>query len=109
IIRAHYGGQVAISRLLVPIRSSAAGNSSPQPFPRPLSLVDPPIFAKLRRLGIAPSPLCSDAVFLRRATLDLTGTLPASAEARRFLASGDPNKRRKVIGAVRGVRQYVRA
>src|SRR5205823_1949011 len=48
IIRAHYGGQVAISRLLVPIRSSAAGNSSPQPFPRPLTLVDPPIFAKLR-------------------------------------------------------------
>ena len=109
VIRAHYGGQVAISRLLVPYPSVGNAGSPSSLIPHPSSLIDPPLFAKLRRLGITPSPLCSDVVFLRRATLDLTGTLPAAAEARQFLASGDPNKRRKLIDALLERPQYVDA
>jgi hypothetical protein len=109
IIRAHYGGQVAISRLLVPFTRPGAGGSSSTLVPHPSSLVDPPLFAKLRRLGITPSPVCSDAAFLRRVTLDLTGTLPTAEEARRFLASHDPNRRRKLIEALLERPEYVDA
>ncbi len=39
------------------------------------------------------APLASDAEFLRRIYLDLTGTLPPSNEARAFLNDRTPNKR----------------
>src|SRR5262249_51488771 len=41
--------------------------------------------AKFRQIGIAPSGLCDDATFLRRAYLDATGTLPTVEQARTFL------------------------
>jgi mono/diheme cytochrome c family protein len=52
---------------------------------------------KLERLRITPSPVASDAVFLRRVTLDITGRLPTLAEQDAFLASTDPDKRAKWI------------
>src|SRR5690606_40805998 len=36
--------------------------------------VDELVVGKLRKLGIVPSELCSDEEFLRRVSLDLTGT-----------------------------------
>ena len=44
-----------------------------------------------------PSELCSDAEFLRRASLDAIGLLPTPDEVRSFLADTDPNKRSKLI------------
>ena len=41
---------------------------------------------KLKKLNIVPSELCDDAEYLRRVYLDVIGTLPTAAEARRFLA-----------------------
>ena len=58
--------------------------------PQPKNRIDELVFANLQRLGIQPAALSSDAVFLRRAYLDLTGTLPTVEEARKFLA--DPNR-----------------
>lgn len=39
----------------------------------------------------------SDAEFLRRVTLDLTGTIPSSADVRAFLADASPEKRSALI------------
>ena len=47
-----------------------------------------------------PSPLSSDATFLRRVSIDIAGTLPTSAEIREFLASDDPDKRGKKIDSL---------
>ena len=59
--------------------------------------IDRLVFDKLKRMGIKPV-LCSDAVFLRRAYVDTTGTIPTADEARRFLEDRDsPNKRRVLI------------
>ena len=48
---------------------------------KPASELDRIVFAKLASLDIQPV-LCSDAVFVRRAYLDVIGTLPTAEEAR---------------------------
>jgi len=60
------------------------------------------VLAKLERLGIQPANICSDAAFLRRAYLDVIGTLPTAPEAREFLLSADGAKRSKLIDALLG-------
>jgi hypothetical protein len=64
---------------------------SPVP-PKPANRIDEIIFAKLKSLDIEPA-LCSDAVFIRRAFLDLTGKLPTAEEAKAFIRDSDKNKR----------------
>lgn len=59
----------------------------------PPSQIDMLVFGRLRELGIQPSSLCSDAVFVRRVYLDVIGLLPSAAEAETFIKSTDPNKR----------------
>jgi hypothetical protein len=54
--------------------------------------IDRLVFAKLDELGIPSSDDCSDEVFLRRAYLDVIGTLPEAKEARKFLNSTSPNR-----------------
>ncbi|WP_165227016.1 DUF1553 domain-containing protein [Aquisphaera insulae] len=58
--------------------------------------IDRAVFAKLAELGVEPV-LCSDAVFLRRAYLDVIGTLPTAAEARHFFNESDSSKRRGAL------------
>ncbi len=59
--------------------------------------VDSFVFQKLKELGIEPSERCTDAVFLRRVYLDVTGRLPTLEEADRFLESDNPRKRELLI------------
>ncbi|MFO0821361.1 MAG: DUF1549 and DUF1553 domain-containing protein [Pirellulales bacterium] len=59
--------------------------------------IDRTIFAKQRKLQLNPAPLSSDAVFLRRVFLDLTGGLPTEAEARDFLNSTQSDKRARLV------------
>ena len=44
-----------------------------------------------------PSAVCSDATFLRRLSIDLTGTLPTPQEIESFLADSSPDKRLRKI------------
>jgi hypothetical protein len=67
------------------------------------NFIDQYAAAKFRALGIAPSPLCDDATFLRRASLDVTGTLPTPEQARAFLDSKDPDRRRKLVDQLLGL------
>ena len=59
--------------------------------------LDACVLAELEKRGIPPSNPCSDAVFLRRAFVDVIGTLPEPAETRRFLLDGDPGKRARLV------------
>ena len=59
--------------------------------------IDEIVFAALKTQGYTPARLSSDAVFVRRAYLDVIGTLPAAGEARTFIEDGDPNKRSALI------------
>ena len=59
--------------------------------------IDRLVVKKLRKLGIVPSELCSDTEFLRRASLDVTGTLPTAKEVAAFLADKSPDKRHEQV------------
>ncbi len=59
--------------------------------------IDELVAHKLSKLGIVPSGICGDAEFLRRVSLDITGTLPTESEVREFIADGSPDKRSQKI------------
>jgi hypothetical protein len=59
--------------------------------------IDQLIDAGIKDAGIEPAPLADDAEFLRRVYLDVAGRVPSVSEARAFLSSKEPDKRRKLV------------
>ncbi len=59
--------------------------------------IDQLVQAKLDKLGIIPADRCTDAEFIRRASLDITGILPEAHRVREFLADQSPDKRAKLV------------
>ncbi len=68
--------------------------------------IDTLINAKLKKLRIAPSELCTDEEFLRRVTIDVTGVLPTLEEYNRFLADKSPNKREIVVDGLLNRKEF---
>src|SRR5207247_3751171 len=54
-----------------------------------------------------PISLCSDATFLRRACLDITGTLPTPEEVEKFLADPAKEKRERVVDQLLARKEFV--
>jgi len=71
------------------VRVPAAGTS-----------IDLRIDEKLAANNIVPAAIAGDEEFLRRVTVDLTGTIPTSTEVEAFLADPSPDKRAKKIDAL---------
>lgn len=65
--------------------------------PRRDNYIDSHVFNKLKTLRMNPSEVCSDAVFIRRAWLDLCGMIPPADEARAFEADTHRDKRARLI------------
>ena len=59
--------------------------------------VDQLVNAKLKKLRITPSGTCDDATFIRRAYIDIAGTLPRSEEVREFIEQMSTGKRADLI------------
>lgn len=90
-----YQSQVSFARVANPYPNKI----SPEVFaasPRQ-NFIDELVIKKLQTLNIAPSEQATDREFIRRAFLDVTGTLPTSQEVESFLADGAANKRAKLI------------
>ncbi len=66
----------------------------------PVTAIDELVLANLRTRGIEPANLCSDEVFVRRAYLDVIGTLPTQPELYFFLNSKAPDRRARLIDAL---------
>jgi hypothetical protein len=64
--------------------------------PAAASGLDRLVFGQLERLQIQPV-LCSDAVFVRRAYLDVLGALPTAKEARDFIQDPDTENKRRLL------------
>ena len=61
------------------------------------SPIDRHLFAQWRKLGIIPSAPTDEATFLRRASIDICGTLPTREEVIAYLNDTSPDKRERVI------------
>lgn len=59
--------------------------------------IDTLVNAKLNKLRMLPSEVCTDEVFVRRLYIDLIGLLPTIEEYNRFMADTAPDKREKLI------------
>lgn len=71
--------------------------------------IDEMVAAKWKRMQIQPAPLCSDAEFLRRIYLDLTGLPPTSKQVRDFTEDGRDTqvKRSELVSRLVGSDDYV--
>lgn len=87
-----YGADPVVAHVTVP-----RADTKPFPAVKGHNFIDEHILTRLKLLNIPPSDVCDDATFLRRISLDLTGTLPTSNEVRVFLADGSADKRAKKI------------
>lgn len=97
-VMASYLGAVDVFRTLIPNTLVVSpSNRNPPPEGGTTNFIDTLIAAKLNKLNIQSSEQCSDSDFLRRAYLDVIGTLPKSDEARKFLADRQPDRRARLV------------
>ncbi|QDU19228.1 DUF1549 and DUF1553 domain-containing protein [Urbifossiella limnaea] len=90
-VMVRHQGRVAVFNAAVPLGAPVGE------LPPVRNFIDAAVFANLKDLGIPPSPVCDDATFLRRVTLDVAGRLPTDAEAKAFLADTGADKRDRWI------------
>ena len=90
-VMVRYQGKVAVFSASIPLGAPV------DQLPPSRNFVDDQVFANLKVIGVPPSPVCDDATFLRRVSLDIAGRLPTEEETAKFLASTEANKRDLVI------------
>ncbi len=102
-VMARFGEQVATFQAAVPFAGDDAKMAAVQAqldeVQRKLgdSRIDQLLLRQWRRLGVVPSAPADDATFLRRATLDICGTLPTEGELAAYLADIRSDKRARLI------------
>jgi hypothetical protein len=70
------------------------------------TFVDKYTSAKWKQLGLAPSELCSDEQFIRRLSLDLSGSIPTPSQVKSFVESVNPNKRKDLVEKILNSPEY---
>ncbi len=91
-IMARYQGHVATFRATVPLGVEVPKYNFPVQ-----TLVDTHTSQKWQQLGLVPSDICTDEQFIRRASLDITGTLPTPDQVRKFVGDKNPKKREQLV------------
>jgi len=99
-VMARYQGHVGVFRASIPLGYEV------KEFPTAVNLVDEAVFAKLKTLGIPPSPACDDFTFVRRATLDICGRLPTVEETMAFANSSSQNRVAELIDRLLSSEEY---
>jgi hypothetical protein len=90
-VMVRYQGHVATFRAPVPLGAPV------DRLPPAKNFIDELVFKHLKSIGLPPSDVCSDEVFVRRVTLDIAGRLPTPAETVQFLADTNAQKRDRWI------------
>jgi hypothetical protein len=90
-VMVRYQGKSGVYSASIPLGASVEN------LPATRNFIDQFVFANLKQIGIPPSPVCDDATFLRRVSLDIAGRLPTAEEANHFLTNKAPDKRDRAI------------
>jgi hypothetical protein len=98
------GAYTATTLIVMGDRSGFAWQDVPE-----FNYIDKLVYEKLKQVKVLPSDLCTDAEFIRRVYLDLTGLPPQPEEVRAFLADGRPTriKRDELVEKLIGNPEYV--
>jgi len=97
-MRVGIAGRLALSAsLLGPTLAPAA---TPRSVAEMTARIDQLLEAGWKKAGVTPAPPATDAEFLRRAYLDLTGRIPRVGETREFLADTSADKRARLINSL---------
>jgi len=99
-VMVRYQSKVSVFNASVPLGAEI------RELPPSLNFVDDSVFANLKVLGIPPSPICDDATFLRRVSLDIAGRVPTDEERTAFFASQYANKREQAIDGLLRSSEY---
>ncbi len=70
------------------------------------TVVDRHTHKKWQALGLLPSDLCTDQEFIRRISLDLTGTLPTPKQVQDFVAETGADKRDELVDRLLETPEY---
>ncbi len=104
-ILARYEGRYAATQLIVMgDRSGFAWKPAPE-----YNYIDALVYKKLKKIKALPAEVASDADFLRRIWIDLTGLPPRPADVRAFILDGRDSraKREEVVDRLIGSSEYV--
>jgi hypothetical protein len=93
-VMARYQGKVAVFRATVPLGPPIASRIVDDRAENP---IDRLIRKQWDILGLEPSVACSDAEFIRRASLDITGSLPTASQTRAFVGETSVDKRARLV------------
>lgn len=99
-VMVRYSGVVSVSSISIPLGAPV------DHLPPARGFIDEYVFANLKKIGVPPSPICDDATFLRRVSLDIAGRLPTPEETKDFLANTDPTKRDQAVDTLLNTPDY---
>ncbi len=94
VIMLRYQGLAASAHIISPYPHRQG--TRPATF-KPSGFIDRLCLKSWQALNLEPSVPCTDAQFLRRASLDIIGTLPSVSEVLAFEADNSPDKRTSLI------------
>ncbi|MBI3862796.1 MAG: DUF1549 domain-containing protein [Planctomycetia bacterium] len=102
-VMARFGEQIATFHVAVPFPADAARQATVEAALDRVqqrlgdSAVDRLLIRQWRKLALVPSGVADDATFLRRATIDICGTLPTPHEVAEYCADARTDKRARLI------------
>ncbi len=94
------------------VRAPRTAGPSPSPVAPPSATafgtrgIDAALRGAWQKEGLTPALGADDATFVRRAYLDIVGTIPAPEATSAFVASADPDKRKKLVDTLLASPQY---
>ncbi len=96
------GGLVLVACAPAPVTPARPVATAPKERPAlsGAAAIDAALREHWKKAGVVPAPRADDATFLRRAYVDVVGTVPPVDVTRRFLADPAPDKRARLVEAL---------